>query len=132
MTAVPVSYRFEGRIFRLTNVGESTVDELIATFEAALDDPDFPDRAILLWDIRESTSLEERSTDELRRITSALGPKAHRHSNTSALLVSSDLYYGLMRMATAYGDEFESNSKLFRDEAEALEWIDSIGNEDID
>ena len=129
---MPVSYRFEGRIFRLANVGESTVDELIETFEAALDDPAFPEHAILLWDIRESVSLKERSAAELLRITQILGPKAHRHSNTSAILVPNDLYHGLMRMATAYGSEYESNSKLFRDEAEALEWIGSIGSEGAD
>ena len=129
---MPVSYRFEGRISRLTNEGASTVDELIETFEAALDHPDFPEHAILLWDIRESESLKDRSSGELLRITQILGPKAHRHSNTSAIIVSNDLYHGLMRMATAYGEECESNTRLFRDEAEALEWIDSLGIEDID
>lgn len=129
---MPVSYSFEGRIFRLTNEGASTADEVIETFEAGLDDPAFPEHAILLWDIRESDSLKDKSSGELLRITQILGPKAYRHSNTSALVVSNDLYHGLMRMATSYGAEFESNSRLFRDEADALEWIDSIGVEDAD
>ena len=127
---MPVSYSFEGRIFRLKNQGVSTVDEVVAAFEAALDDPDYPEHAVLLWDIRESVSLKERSAGELQAIALRLGPKAHRHSNSSAIVVSDDLYYGLMRMATAYGDEFESNSKLFRDEAEAVEWIESLGTGD--
>ena len=129
---MPVGYRFEGRIFRLTNEGESTVDELVATFESALDDPAFPEHAILLWDISDSSSLKERSSGELLRITQILGPKAYRHSNTSAIIVSNDLYHGLMRMATSYGEKFESNSRLFRNEADALEWIDSLGYEAAD
>ncbi len=124
---MPVTYRFEGRIFRVASVGESTVEQLIETFEAALDDPDFPEGAILLWDTRGSTSLKEKSGAELGRIASILGPKAHRHSNKSALIVPNDLYYGLMRMATAHSDEFGSDSRIFRDEESALEWIESIG-----
>lgn len=129
MTIVPVSYRFEGRIFWLKNAGESSVEELIEVFDTALADPAYPDRAVLLWDIRDSVSLKGRSAGDLQRITALLGPKAHRHSNTSAIVVSNDLYHGLMRMAAAYGEEFESNSRLFRDEGEALAWIASLDDE---
>ncbi len=74
---MPVSDRFEGRIFWLTNAGDSTVDELAETFEAALDDPDFPERAVLPWDIRDSSSLKERSAEEPQSTTRILGPKVH-------------------------------------------------------
>ena len=46
----------------------------VVEFDAALADPDFPEDAVLLWDIRDSTSLKGRSGEELQKITMALGP----------------------------------------------------------
>lgn len=129
---MPVSYHFEGRIFHLATVGVSTVDELLATFNAALEDPNFPERAILLWDTSKSATLKERTPEEIRKIAKILGPKSARHSKCTAIVASSDLYYGLMRMASAYGDEFETNTQVFRTLPEAQEWIRSYELEKSD
>ena len=129
---MPVVYHFEGRCIRMKNVGETSIDEIVEAFEAALNDPALPERSVLLWDVRESSSLKDRSAVELKQLTGVLGPKAHLHSNTSGLIVSKGLYHGLMRMVAAYGEPFESNMKIFQDEASALAWVASLDDEAAD
>ena len=120
---MPVSYAFNGRVFRLNCIGEYTNEELRNAYVAALEDPEFPPSAVFLMDVTRSKSLARRPPQDIRDTAGFLGPRASKFGKRCAIVAPIDLYYGLMRMASVFGEEFGVETVVFRTEEEALEWL---------
>ena len=120
---MPVSYSFNGRVFRLDCMGEYTNEELRHAYEAALEDPNFPPRAVFLLDVTHSKSLASRPSQDIKETAGFLGPRADMFGKRCAIVAPIDLYYGLMRMASVFGEEFGVETVVFRTEEAALEWL---------
>ena len=120
---MPVSYSFNDRIFRLDCVGEYSSEDLRHAYEAALKDPGFPNNAVFLMDVTYSKSLAERPPQEIDETSKFLGSKAEKFGKRCAIVAPFDLYYGLMRMASAFGERYGVETEVFRTEDKALEWL---------
>lgn len=120
---MPVTYSFDDRIFRLDCIGEYSNEELRQNYNAALNDPAFPENALFLMDVTHSTSLAARPTQDIKETSSFLGPRADKFGKRCAIIALEDLYFGLMRMAGAFGETFGVETAVFRTEAEALQWL---------
>jgi hypothetical protein len=92
-------------------------------FAKALEDPRFPDSAAFLLDVTRSESLSTRPTDDLRSITEFMGRRAGKIGKRCAILATTDLHYGLMRMAGVFAEEYGVEVKVFRRLEEALDWL---------
>jgi|GEM_PF-6496605 len=120
---MPVSYSFNGRIFRLDCIAEYTNEELRHAYETALEDPNFPPNAVFLMDVTHSESLASRHPQDIIETAEFLGPKADKFGKRCAIVAPIDLYYGLMRMASVFGEGFGVETEVFRTEEEALDWL---------
>lgn len=125
---MPVDYAIQNGILRLTLSGASAPGDLAAAVSAALDDQGRPMLRGMLLDARGSTSAARRTTAEIRAIAGDLAHHAEDFGGRLALLATSDVVYGLMRMGEVWfqagGDAF---SRVFRDEGEAMAWLDGTG-----
>ena len=120
---MPVSYSFDNRVFRLDCIADYTNEELRHAYVAALKDPDFPQNAVFLMDVTNSNSLAFRPSEDIADTAGFLGPKADKFGKRCAIVAPIDLYYGLMRMASVFGERFGVETEVFRTEEEALEWL---------
>ncbi len=121
-----VHYTIEGRILRLVTVGRSTVDEIINAVNDVLEDPQFNEATIVIWDTRQSASLGDRSAEELRQIGDSTYSLVDRFPNYSAVIANNELYYGLMRMVVTFTEKDNPKTRFFRSEEEAMAWVDEI------
>jgi hypothetical protein len=120
---MPVTYVFQGSLLRLVPAGEYEVDDLIAAFRAAMADPACPPRCAFLVDVSRSTSLENRTPDQVRHLAGALKPYATRLGGRCAVIAVRDVHYGLSRMGAAFTAAFGVEATVFRDEPSALAWL---------
>lgn len=121
-----VEFGIEGRILRFSAVGNSTAEEVIAAIKAATSDPLFNEATIVIWDTRQSASLGDKSTEELRRIGEGTFSLVDQFPNYSAVIANNELYYGLMRMVVAYTERDNPKTQFFRSEEEAMAWVNEI------
>jgi hypothetical protein len=100
-----------------TWAGRVTFEESLAYNEALLADPSFDPSMRQLSDAR--TAESEVSGDGIRALArrSAFGPGSRR-----AILVQDDALFGVSRMYEAQ-TKGAGEVQVFRDEAEALEWL---------
>lgn len=103
-------------IVRVQARGRPTVEEVLR----ALDEAAAYRSARRLWDLRDGFDLE---SDEVRRI--ALHGRAVSGVGRLALLAIDDVSYGMLRVLNVYRSEDGFQSRLFRSEAEALNWLRS-------
>ena len=120
---MPVSYSFDSHIVVVRAVGSYSTDELKAATLASLADAEVPSRPVLMFDLRESQVLTERTAGQLEDMALFLADLAPRFGNRLAMLVSSTVGYGLMRMGSAYAESDESKPEVFRDYDEARRWL---------
>ena len=125
---MPVVYAFANGILRLTLSGASSHGDIAAAINAALNDAARPPLRGLLLDARGSTTASKRTSAQIRSIANELARNASDFGGRLALLASSDVVYGLMRMGEVWfqagGEVF---SRVFRDEGEAVAWLSSDG-----
>jgi hypothetical protein len=118
-----VTYSFDGRILRLTFTGDYSADDILTVADRAFADPALPREVRLLVDVTRSGSLAGRSADELRKAVDHFRPWRSRIGNRSAVLVGSPLQFGLIRMVAAFGEKHGFTTRIFRTEAEAVDWL---------
>ena len=119
---MPVSYAFRGDVLELRASGTYAPDEVATAFERALADPDRPVLRALLYDVRESNVVGGRSTPEVRQAVAFFESLGQQVGQRVALLVTTDVAYGVMRMVAAWADAREIDASVFRDADEALAW----------
>ena len=118
-----VTYFFDGRILRLAFMGDYSADDILSVADRAFADPALPREVRLLVDVTRSRSLAGRSAGELRTAVDHFRPWRSRIGNRSAVLVGSPLQFGLIRMAMAFGEKHGFTARIFRTEAEAVDWL---------
>jgi hypothetical protein len=106
----------------LSLVGECAPEEVTNSFLDAMNDPDYPEVAELLVDVTAS-SLAERMTHEIRYVARFLGPHAERIGGRCAVLVSSDLDFGLTKMGAIFAAAVGVDTQIFRSEESARYWL---------
>ena len=124
---MPVSYTFEDRIVVLRAEGRYPAAELRTAARAAFSDPEGP-AAVglfdgLLIDARGSLSLRERSWAELRHTAHMLAPLVNHFGSRIAMVATSDLDYGLLRVAAVTLEGDGADAAVFRDVDAAREWL---------
>jgi hypothetical protein len=116
-------YKFEDGYIRITLSGSSSSDDIESQAAEIARDPASRPNLNLLLDHRSSTvvagsdDIRER-VEYLASIREHLGPRV-------AVLVSTTVHYGLARMANLLGDSRKLNIEVFKDEREAIDWLNS-------
>lgn len=110
-----------GIVYR-TMSGEVTTDELLESYAATLKHPDFRPGMKALTDMRELKPKAFRS-DVLRVAEFVLKHRDQIGDLRIAVVVSADASYGLMRELEAELERSPVQIGLFRDMAEAEEWL---------
>jgi hypothetical protein len=105
--------------------GDLTFDGLMSALAGIYADPAFRPEQNSLWDLRETRATEISVTD-LRRIVDLVRENwGTTGAPKSALVVSSDLDFGMGRMYEAFLDsDMGSQVRVFRDIDEARNWIE--------
>lgn len=120
---MPATYTIHNSLLRICLHGTTSPSEVARCIVAAFSDPDCPDPVALLIDAAASTSLAGRSPDQIRYAVRFLGPHAERIGRRCAMLVSSDVDLGQVRLGGAYAGSFGVETRGFRSEAAALKWL---------
>jgi hypothetical protein len=121
---MPVTYRINHDIAEMTLDGDCPPDEVIQTFHKILDDPASPQRFMLLVDVRKSTSLATRATQEIIRVAEYLGPFKDRVVRC-AVLATENVHFGLSRLGAVYSETAGVMTSVFREKDEAIAWLHS-------
>ncbi len=105
-----------------TLIGKVSTPEVIETLRRVIDSPDYRPGLDGLVDLRESRHAPK--SDEIREVASIMVNHHEQigHSR-SALVVASDLGYGLARMYQAIAEGSSIETHIFRDMDEARHWL---------
>ena len=117
---MPISYSFSDNILILSKEGKSTHQEFIDAFDNAMNDPSCPAGVELLIDGRNDELLP--TTEEIRKSSSYFATFGDRLGKR-ALVASSDLLFGLGRMAEAIEGFQDKEMQVFKDYDEAMAWL---------
>ena len=120
---MPVAYEFDNDVILLRLVGKYTTSDLKSSILDALDDARLPQRPVLLFDLRESQSLQDRTADEVRDMGRFLAAHGRRFGNRLAMVTASDLAFGLMRLGAVAAEAGGVAAEVFRDMGAAKEWL---------
>ena len=120
---MPVTWALEGDVLQLSLEGHYQPTDIIDAFLSALADKRCPEQVSLLLDTTRSQSLDTRSSREIRHVAQYLGPYRKRIRGRCAVLVDTDLHFGLSRMGSAYSESVGVDARVFRSRAEALDWL---------
>jgi hypothetical protein len=112
----------EKGIVYTTVTGELTLEEIAADIAGLTSDPSFRPDMPRLFDLRGVTKL--LTADEMARLAQTLRSSPGSKPSRRALLVGSDLSFGMFRMFTALADGGDVENRVFRDEAEARAWVE--------
>lgn len=120
---MPLSFSFDGKIIIIRMEGSYSTSELKTVILKALDAPATPADAVMMFDLRESLALRERSMEEVRDMAKFLAANGARFNNRLAMVAPTDLAYGLMRVGSVTADMGGLTSMVFRRFEEAREWL---------
>ena len=118
-----VRARREGAMAIVVAEGRYDVSELRAAFEAALAPFTVAAADGLLLDVSGSQVLGERSAQDVRLMGHFVASRADRFSHRFAIVASSDLGFGLMRLGSVVTESQGVTTHVFRDHASALAWL---------
>lgn len=118
-----VRYTISGRLLHLYLEGTYAPGDVVTTFDRALEDPALPMDARLVIDVRQSDVFQNRETADIQRVAEAFRPRAHRVGGRCAMLVSSQVQYGVARMGAAFAEARAVEARVFTDLGEALAWL---------
>jgi hypothetical protein len=103
--------------------GEYTPSELRAEVLAGLDDPSCPPAPVLLFDLRASTAVTQRTSSDLQEMARFLVSIRHRYASRLAMVTGSEVGYGQMRIGAVFAAQGGVAPSVFRDMAEARTWL---------
>ena len=122
---MPVTYRFDSKIVVIEMVDEYSIDDLHAAVLNSLADSECPVKPSILFNLTESRSIHTRSSEEVKASAISLASLGKHFSNRIALVASTDLAYGLMRMGSVFAEEEGAKPQVFRTFVEAWKWLSS-------
>jgi hypothetical protein len=117
---VPISYHFEDDTLFTTIEGPTTYEDVKRYLDALTSDPRFREGMPGLIDCRRVKSLF--SVADLRRTAADLRARPEIRGR-AAVLASSNLVYGLLRMYEVFSDGDPVELRVFRQPDEALAWL---------
>ncbi|MBN2310167.1 MAG: STAS/SEC14 domain-containing protein [Candidatus Hydrogenedentes bacterium] len=93
---------------------------------AEFDLPEYPERNDL-WDLRGTVMTRAIDSDSLSLIVEFISAEfpAESHHRKTALVVDTDLAFGIARMFQMLGDELPFEVEIFKDAAEAVAWLEA-------
>lgn len=121
---MPVAYEFDGRIILMRMAGKYAASDIRKAILEALGDARAPSGAVLLFDLRESTSLGERTADEVREMARFLAAHGKRFSNRLAMVTADNLAFGLMRLGSVTANSGGVDAEVFREMDAARRWLE--------
>jgi hypothetical protein len=121
--SMPVTYEFDGRTVALRLTGVYETADVRAALRNALDDPRAPHTAGLLFDMRGSRSIAQRTAAEVRTMAQFIAAHGDRFGRRLALLADTDAAFGLMRLGAVTVEQQGVETSVFRDIADAEEWL---------
>jgi hypothetical protein len=120
---MPVAYEFDGNVIVLRAADTYATSDLKVAVLEALDDERLPRQAVMLLDLRESRSLQQRTADDVRDMARFLVAHGKRFGNRLAVVAPGDLGFGLMRLGAVTAETGGVSTEVFRDIAAAREWL---------
>jgi len=121
---MPVVYeidKFRGLIRTRCN-GPVTLEEVLGHFRALEHDPACPDRLDVLLDLTAMASKPDRG--ELQDVRSEMDRISGRvRFGACAVVVSSDVMFGMSRMFTSLAGSYFRDAQVFRATSDAEEWL---------
>lgn len=122
--SIDISIR--GNVVSLVSKGTSSAEDIARQLVELYQSPDFPREPIMFWDMRNSDSLGERNSTDMELIAGKTSHLIKDIRLRSVFLVPNDLYYGMVRMATAHGGADDDDFHIFKSEAEAMAMLDRL------
>ena len=119
---MPVLYAFRGEVLELRAIGSYAPAEVTTAFRLALADPARPRLRALLYDVRESQEVAMRTTPDVREAVAFFSTLGNEVGQRAALLASTDVAYGVMRMVAGWAGGCGIDADVFRDPEEAYAW----------
>jgi hypothetical protein len=125
---VAITYHFEGDFLFTTIEGETSYEDVKAYLDRLMEDPGFRPGMPGLIDCRRVKSVF--SIFDLRR-TAADAKKRPKMQvpARAAVLASSNLIYGLLRMYEVFNEGNPAETRVFREPEEAMVWLRSKDGE---
>jgi hypothetical protein len=115
-------YSCNGETLRIVGEGEYTAEDFMELIRAAIADPSSAPGMPVLMDLRRSEA--QRTTDELVSMVDFFGSlRDPSLPLRCAVVATSDLRFGLSRMASAYLERYGVDLQVFRDIASAEYWL---------
>ena len=117
---MPCSYEIEDGIVFTEVTGEVTVEEQKEFSRTWLADPDLPSPLLVCRESVDLDSLTAEMVKDSAKFTSTLDiPDGSR----LAIVVDSDVAYGMSRVYEAWTAELNVDIRIFRDRDEAIKWL---------
>ena len=118
-----VSYSFDGNIILIRMEGIYSTSELKTTILKSLDAPECPANPVMMFDLRESRSIKDRSAEDVRDMAMFLASQGSRFGNRLGMVAPTDLTYGMMRIGAVIAERGGVDAFVFREFNEAREWL---------
>ena len=118
-----LSFGFDAGIVTVRLGGLYSAADAKTALAAVLPEPRVAGVRGTLLDLRASDAIETRTGEELREWARYLGSMSECLGGRAAILVRTDLAFGLARMVAARIDDSVLAVKVARDKAEALDWL---------
>lgn len=121
---MPITYRFEGDTLFTTIEGDTGYEDVKSYLDALFADPGFRPGMPGLIDCRRVKSMFTIS-DLRKTATDARSRPELQVPGRAAVLASSNLVYGLLRMYEVFTEGSPSQIRVFREPEEAIAWLRS-------
>lgn len=117
-----ISYSFEGQVLVLCADPGRNATTLEAVIRTALADPRLPVLRGTVYDVRDSNAFSRRTIQEVEDAAYTLKGFAG-HLGRIALIASTDVAYGLMRVIRGRAATNSIDIEVFRTQPEAVAWL---------
>jgi len=121
--ATSIEYDPNRGIWTIIVKGELSVADIVAVSSTMYGSEEYVPGAPRLWDARGATAPVTVSGADLQLIVELPESIDPRTAGKVAVVVSRDLDYGMSRMYQAFAEKLPSNTRIFRDIAEAERWL---------
>ena len=120
---MPITYRFDPDLVRVFFQGRQTQEETKNILTEAFDHPDFPLKANVLIDARESQ--EKRDGSELAALAALFGMRKQKVGPKCALIIGEQNRHqdDYERILSSFTDRYSVAFFVFFTEEDALEWL---------
>ena len=121
---VEVLIDVENNLVHRKLIGRVSAAEVLESIETVFNDPDFDPRMKSLNDLREVINTAD--TEYIMELAQAMiGYSGELGSTQIAIVVSTDVIFGMIRMLQSYISESPLDVMVFKDLNEAMAWLEA-------